>query len=48
MITGHTHKAARIEHGDRLFMNSGTCADGHFSFLSLDTATGSYGVHHDW
>lgn len=48
VITGHTHRAARAEHGSRLFMNSGSCGDGKFSFLSLDTRAGRYGVHERW
>lgn len=45
VVTGHTHVAARSEHGSRIFMNSGTCAEGKLSFLSLDTRAGRYGVH---
>lgn len=45
VVTGHTHLGLRAEHGDRLFLNSGSCAEGRFSFLSLDTRRGDYGVH---
>ena len=45
VVTGHTHVGIRAEHGDRLFLNSGSCARGGFSFLSLDTARGDYAVH---
>jgi predicted phosphodiesterase len=45
VVTGHTHVATRGEHGDRLFLNSGSCAEGRYSFVSMDTACGSYGVH---
>jgi predicted phosphodiesterase len=45
VVTGHTHIAARAEHGDRLFLNSGTCSRGRFSWLALDTAVGSYTLH---
>ncbi len=48
VVTGHTHMPTSAEHGARLFMNSGSCADGKFSFLSLDTARGNYGVHSSW
>lgn len=48
VVTGHTHIAARQEHGDRLFLNSGSCARGKFSFLSLDTRAGAYAVHGSW
>jgi predicted phosphodiesterase len=44
VVTGHTHVATRGEHGDRLFLNSGTCSEGQRSFLSIDTATGRYDV----
>lgn len=42
VVTGHTHNAIVAEHGDRLFMNSGSCAEGVYSWLSLDTARGEY------
>jgi predicted phosphodiesterase len=45
MVTGHTHLAANAEHGSRLFLNSGSCSEGQFSFLSLDTARAQYAVH---
>jgi predicted phosphodiesterase len=45
VVTGHTHVAARAEHGSRLFMNSGSCADGNISFLELDTKRGTFAVH---
>ena len=48
IITGHTHQGVCSEHGDRLFMNSGSCADGDFSFLAMDTAKGSYTHHRSW
>ncbi|MEZ4219705.1 MAG: UDP-2,3-diacylglucosamine diphosphatase [Polyangiaceae bacterium] len=48
VVTGHTHIAARAEHGDRLFLNSGSCAGGNYSFLSLDTRLGEYRVCHGW
>ena len=48
VVTGHTHVGMRAEHGDRLFMNSGSCAQGKFSFLSLDTRAGAYAVHSSW
>lgn len=48
VVTGHTHLATRSEHGVRLFLNSGTCSEGRFSFLSLDTRRGSYRVHTSW
>jgi predicted phosphodiesterase len=48
VVTGHTHIATRAEHGARLFMNSGSCSMGEFSFLSLDTKRGSYAVNKTW
>jgi predicted phosphodiesterase len=45
VVTGHTHLPTSAEHGSRLFLNSGTCSEGKFSFLSLDTRRGCYGVH---
>ncbi|HEY2404757.1 MAG TPA: metallophosphoesterase family protein [Polyangiaceae bacterium] len=45
VVTGHTHLAAREAHGNRLFLNSGSCSEGNFSFLSMDTAVASYAVH---
>ena len=48
VVTGHTHVGIRAEHGDRLFLNSGSCAQGKFSFLSLDTRAGDYAVNTAW
>jgi predicted phosphodiesterase len=45
MVTGHTHLAANANHGDRLFLNSGSCSEGQLSFLSMDTARSNYAVH---
>jgi UDP-2,3-diacylglucosamine pyrophosphatase LpxH len=44
MVTGHTHLATRAEHGARLYLNSGSCSEGKFSYLAMDTRTGSYTV----
>jgi predicted phosphodiesterase len=44
MVTGHTHLAARAEHGDRLYLNSGSCSEGNLSFLAMDTRAQSYTV----
>lgn len=48
VVTGHTHVGVRAEHGERLFLNSGSCAQGKFSYLSLDTARGDYSVNTSW
>jgi predicted phosphodiesterase len=45
VVTGHTHLAARSEHGPRLFLNSGSCSEGQLSFLSIDTRRGDYAVN---
>ena len=44
MVTGHTHLATRAEHGDRLYLNSGSCSEGQTSFLAIDTKLASYTV----
>lgn len=48
VVTGHTHLATRAEHGDRLFLNSGSCATGEISFLSIDTRAGTFAVNRSW
>jgi predicted phosphodiesterase len=48
VVTGHTHVALRAEHGSRLFLNSGSCAEGNTTFLSIDTRAGAYAVHKSW
>jgi predicted phosphodiesterase len=48
VVTGHTHVALRTEHPGALFLNSGSCSIGKFSFLSLDPARGNYAVHAGW
>jgi UDP-2,3-diacylglucosamine pyrophosphatase LpxH len=45
MVTGHTHLAARAEHGARLYLNSGSCSEGQLSYLAMDTRRGDYTVH---
>lgn len=39
IVTGHTHKAQRLEIGSHLFMNSGTCVAGRRELLLLDTGS---------
>ncbi len=48
VVTGHTHIAGVAEHGDRMFLNSGSCAEGRISFLSIDTRAGNYRAHETW
>lgn len=42
ILNGHSHLGGVSEHNGKLYMNSGTCTGGLFSFLSLDTAAGDY------
>jgi predicted phosphodiesterase len=44
VVTGHTHRAIRLEQNDRVFMNSGTCVAGRREMLLLDTAKQSFEV----
>ncbi|TNF31957.1 MAG: serine/threonine protein phosphatase [Deltaproteobacteria bacterium] len=48
VVTGHTHNGIVTHHGDRLFMNSGSCSGGAFSWLSLDTKAGAYALNNGW
>lgn len=48
IVTGHTHLATIAEHGDRLFLNSGSCARGKHTFLGIDTSKGSFSVARRW
>jgi len=48
IITGHTHTGAVINHGNKLFMNSGTCIDGKYSYLSLDTKLQDFRLNTAW
>ncbi len=45
IVAGHTHVATRAEHGPCLFLNSGSCAEGRLSFLTLDTRRAQFAVH---
>ncbi len=44
VVTGHTHVPGRRDHDSCLFLNSGTCAEGHISFLGVDTKRATYQV----
>lgn len=44
VVTGHTHIAARSERDSQLFLNSGTCSEGQYSYLAIDTKCGRYEV----
>jgi predicted phosphodiesterase len=48
VVTGHTHVPVATEHGARLYMNSGSCSRGRYTYLALDTRKDVYGVHHSW
>jgi predicted phosphodiesterase len=48
MVTGHTHLATRAEHGDRLYLNSGSCSEGQTNYLAIDTRLASYTVQSDY
>lgn len=48
IVTGHTHIATRAEHGSRLFLNSGSCSEGRFTFSSIDTRAGTYATQCSW
>jgi predicted phosphodiesterase len=48
VVTGHTHVPTASEHGPRLYLNSGSCSRGRFTYLALETRNDVYGVHHTW
>lgn len=48
IVTGHTHVAEKSECGSRLYLNSGTCSNGKFTFLGLDTKSSEYTVNTNW
>ena len=48
VVTGHTHLATRVECGDRLFLNSGSCSEGQLSYVAMDTRRGDYAVCRSW
>ena len=48
VVTGHTHHGLVAPHGDRLFLNSGSCAEGRFSYLAIDTAQQRYSLETSW
>jgi predicted phosphodiesterase len=47
VVTGHTHVATRVEHGDTLFLNGGSCAEG-YSYAAIDTRSGTFDIDEDW
>lgn len=48
VVTGHTHRPCVVPHASRLYLNSGSCSRGLFTYLALDTRRDVYGVHHTW
>ena len=48
VVTGHTHLPLKRQHDDVLFLNSGSCTQGRFTFLSLDTKKSDYAVNTAW
>jgi predicted phosphodiesterase len=48
VVTGHTHLARVSEHGAKLYLNSGACSAGRYSYLGMDTRAGSYRVCRSW
>jgi hypothetical protein len=47
VVNGHTHVSVRAEHGSRLYLNGGACAE-TMSFVAIDTRAGSFEVCRDW
>ncbi len=48
IVTGHTHVAGIAQHGQRLFVNSGSCSEGRFSYVSIDTQQARFEVLDRW
>ncbi len=48
IVTGHTHRGAAKESGNRMYMNSGACYKGLYSWLHLDTGTGTFLHNTGW
>lgn len=44
VVTGHTHIASSLERQGRLYMNSGSCAEGRVTYLALDTKCGKFQI----
>lgn len=42
VVTGHTHVSQRQEHGGVIYLNSGSCSQGAFSYLAMDTRDQRY------
>jgi predicted phosphodiesterase len=48
IVTGHTHVAQALQSDGTLFLNSGSCTRGKYSFLTLDTHCDDYRVATNW
>jgi predicted phosphodiesterase len=48
VVTGHTHVPLVSASGPRLYLNSGSCSRGRYSYLGIDTQKDVYGVHQAW
>jgi predicted phosphodiesterase len=48
VVTGHTHVPLVTSTGPKMYLNSGSCSRGRYSYLGLDTRSDVYGVHHAW
>jgi predicted phosphodiesterase len=48
VVTGHTHVPRATEHGAGMYLNSGSCSRGRFTYLALETRRDVYSVHHAW
>ncbi len=48
IVTGHTHLPLVKQHGSRLYLNSGSCSQGRFSYLAVDTRRDVYRLHDAW
>jgi predicted phosphodiesterase len=48
IVTGHTHRPAARDNGSYVYMNSGSCSQGRFTYLALQPHKDVYGVHYEW
>jgi len=48
IVTAHTHRGGHAEEDGRVFLNSGACSKGRFSWLALDTKAGTYRHLESW
>lgn len=48
IVTGHTHVATTLMYQNRLYLNSGSCSQGHLSYLAVDTKRHQFDVCEGW